>query len=217
MVCHLNKDTSAAGEYLSFCFPLKHCQKSQLSAPDRSIGQNGANIADKQCSCSSHGEKRKVWETSSSSLKTKKVKGTHQIDSHQNGCQLHSNWNLIPDTDRNDSRLYGCSFVSANKSLVEVSLVNNCVRNEAQENRPSSMTPEALTINDIQSNKECFRIMLMNIADKTKKTQLIKVRSLHLFLFNMNNTYIHIITNCALSYYAGADHTGLYCQNASLM
>ncbi|XVF56231.1 hypothetical protein PTKIN_Ptkin06aG0102100 [Pterospermum kingtungense] len=179
MVCHLNKDTSAAGDYLSFCFPLKHCQKPQLSAADRSIGQNGANIADKQCSCSSQGEKRKIWDVSSSSLKTKKVKGTHQIDSHENGCQLHSNWHIIPDSDRNDSRLNVCSFVSANKSLMEVtpgvSLVNNCMGNEAQEGRPSCMTPEALTINELQSNRECFRVMLMNIADDPKKTHLIKV------------------------------------------
>ena len=194
MVCHLNKDTSVAGGYLSFCFPLKPCQKSQSSAADRSIGQNGANIAAKQCSCSSQGVKRKVWEASSSSLKSKKVKGTHQIDSHRNGCQLDSNWHIIPDSDRNNSRLDGCSFVSTDKSLGEVtpgvSLVNNCKGNEAQEGRPSCMTPEALTTKELQSNRECFRIMLMNIADDTKKTHLIKVCSFPLFLFDVDNTYI---------------------------
>ncbi|XVE95859.1 hypothetical protein REPUB_Repub02eG0170400 [Reevesia pubescens] len=179
MVCHLNKDTSAAGEYLSFYFPLKPCQKSQSSTADRYVGQKGANIAAKQCSCSSQGSKRKVWEASLSSLKTKKVKGTHQMDSHQNGCQLDPDWHIIPDSDRNDSRLDGCSFVSTDKSLVEVmpevSLVSNCMGNEAQEGRPSRMTEEALNAKELQPNRECFRIMLMNIADDTKKTHLLKV------------------------------------------
>ncbi|XVE61075.1 hypothetical protein DITRI_Ditri06bG0010700 [Diplodiscus trichospermus] len=170
MVCHLNKDTSAAGEYLSFCFPLKPSQKSQSSAAAQSVGQNRANVAAKQCSCSSQGTKRKVWEASSSSLKTKRVKGAHQIDNHQNGCQLDSNWHIILDSERNDSRLD-----SADKSLVEVtpgvSLVNNCMGSE----RPSCMMPEALTTNELQSNRECFRIVLMNIADDAKKTYLIKV------------------------------------------
>ncbi|XP_022766618.1 uncharacterized protein LOC111311476 isoform X2 [Durio zibethinus] len=179
MVCHLSKDISAAGEYLRFCFPLKPYQKSQSSAADGSGGQKGANIGANQCACSSQVAKRKVWEASSSSLKTKKVKGTHQIDSHQNVCQLDSNWHIIPDSDRYGSWLDGCSFASTDKSLVEVtpgvSLANNCIINEAQEGRPSCMTPEAPTAKELQSYKECFRIMLMNIADDTKKTHLIKV------------------------------------------
>ncbi|EOY09101.1 N-acetyltransferases,N-acetyltransferases, putative isoform 2 [Theobroma cacao] len=178
MVSHLSKDASAAGEYLSFSYPLKLYEKSQSSAPDKSLGQKAANVAAKQCSCSSQGAKRKVWEASLSSLKTKKVKGTHEIDSHQNGCQLDSNRRIIADSDRYGSWLDRCS-VSTDKSLVEVtpgvSLINNFMESEAQEGRPNCMTPEALATKELQSNRDCFRIMLMNIADDTKKTHLTKV------------------------------------------
>ncbi|KAK6244237.1 hypothetical protein QUC31_010646 [Theobroma cacao] len=178
MVSHLSKDASAAGEYLSFSYPLKLYEKSQSSAPDISLGQKAANVAAKQCSCSSQGAKRKVWEASLSSLKTKKVKGTHEIDSHQNGCQLDSNRRIIADSDRYGSWLDRCS-VSTDKSLVEVtpgvSLINNFMESEAQEGRPNCMTPEALATKELQSNRDCFRIMLMNIADDTKKTHLTKV------------------------------------------
>ncbi|KAK8713381.1 hypothetical protein V6N13_148600 [Hibiscus sabdariffa] len=176
MVCHLNKDTSVAGENVSFCFPLNPCQKSQPPAADRSVGEKGANIATKQCSCASHGTKRKVWEASMSSLKTKKLKGTHQIVSHQNGCQLTSDWHTIPDID--GSQLDGCSFHSTDKSSMAVtpgvSLVNNCTVNKAQ-GRPCCITSEAQTTEESQPHRECFRIMLMNIADDTKKENLIKV------------------------------------------
>ncbi|KAE8710999.1 N-acetyltransferase, putative isoform 2 [Hibiscus syriacus] len=177
MVCHLNKDTSVAGENVSFCFPLKPCQKSQSPAADGSVGEKGANIVAKQCSCVSQGTKRKVWEASLSSLKTKKLKGTQQIDSHQNGCQLASDWHIIPDID--GSQLDGCSFLSTDKSSMAVtpgvSLVNNCMLNKAQEGRPRCMTPEALTTEEFQLHRECFRIMLMDIADDSKKANLIKV------------------------------------------
>ncbi|GMJ03799.1 hypothetical protein like AT2G41450 [Hibiscus trionum] len=177
MVCHLNKDMSVAGENESFCFPLNSCQKSQSPAAGRSVGEKGANIAAKQCSCASQRTKRKVWEASLSSLKTKKLKGTHQIDSHQNGCQLASDWHIIPDID--GSQLDGCSFHSTDKSSMAVttgvSLVNNCTVNKVQQGRPRCMTSEAPTTNESQPHRECFRIMLMNIADDTKKENLIKV------------------------------------------
>ncbi|OMO86140.1 hypothetical protein COLO4_21290 [Corchorus olitorius] len=177
MVSHLSKDASTTGEYSSFSFPLKLCENTQFSATDKSLGPKGANVAAKQGSSSSKSAKRKVWEASLSSLKSKKVKGIHQIDSYQNGCQLDSNWHIIPDSDRNGSRFDGCS-ISTDKSFLEattgISLTNNCIGNEAQEARPS-MTPEALPTEELQSNSKCFRIMLMNIADDTKKKHLKKV------------------------------------------
>ncbi|OMO68248.1 hypothetical protein CCACVL1_20008 [Corchorus capsularis] len=166
MVSHLSKDALATGEYLGFSFPLKLCENAQSSATDKSLGPKGANVAAKQGSSSSQGAKRKVWEASLSSLKTKKVKGTHQFNSHNNGY-----------SDRNGSRFDGCS-ISTDKSFLEattgVSFSNNCIGNEAQEARPP-MTPEALATTELQSNTKCFRIMLMNIADDTKKKHLTKV------------------------------------------
>ncbi|KAE8716988.1 N-acetyltransferase, putative isoform 2 [Hibiscus syriacus] len=161
MVCHLNKDTSVAGENVRYCFPLNPCQRSQSPTADGSVGEKGANIAAKQCSCASQRTKRKVWEASLSSLKTQKLKGTHQID------------------NIDGSELVEFSFLSTDISSMAVtpgiSLVNNCMVNKAQEGKSRSMTPEALTTEEFQPHRECFRIMLMNIADDSKKANLIKV------------------------------------------
>ncbi|CBI30067.3 unnamed protein product, partial [Vitis vinifera] len=99
------------------------------------------------CSCSAHGAKKRVWEASLSSLKSKKVKGSHQI-----GCQLDSNWDIVSGNGKIDNVCFvGCSLgTTRNESLSELSF-------------------------ELQEKGEGFRIMLMNIADDTKKAHLTKI------------------------------------------
>ncbi|XP_062167869.1 uncharacterized protein LOC133874051 [Alnus glutinosa] len=139
------------------------------------LSKKGADPNVKHCSCSTQGAKRRVWEASLSSLKSKKVKGSHSID-----CQVDSNCGLALGSVENDSCFQGCSLeTSKNKSLVRetprVPLSLNCVEKIAEEHGSVNVMPEALASKDFQSKGECFRIILMNIADDAKRTHLIKV------------------------------------------
>lgn len=139
------------------------------------LSKKGADPNVKHCSCSTQGAKRRVWEASLSSLKSKKVKGSHSID-----CQVDSNCGLALGSVENDSCFQGCSLeTSKNKSLVrdtpKVPLSHNCVEKIAEEHGSVNVMPEALASKDFQSKGECFRIILMNIADDAKRTHLIKV------------------------------------------
>ncbi|KAJ6912152.1 hypothetical protein NC651_014736 [Populus alba x Populus x berolinensis] len=54
-------------------------------------------------------------------------------------------------------------------------LTRNCMENNVKEDKSSNRTSEVLVSKEFQSKGECFRIMLMNIADDDKKTHLTKV------------------------------------------
>lgn len=168
MVSHLCKDTSVPAEPLKLTFPLKPCEKkSSTSATDKSSDQERANAAINNCSCSSQGTKRKSWdswEATLSSLKTKKVKGNHHID-----CQIDSDY-MVSDGGRNCSCFNGCSFgISSGKSLEEVTPGISLI----DERVPISMMPPLYE--EHAPKRECVRVMLMNIADDTKKAHLTKV------------------------------------------
>lgn len=125
----------------------------------------------KQPSCA----KRKVWEASTSSLKSKKVKGCHLV-----GFKSESNCSLVPETDGSDSCLKGCSLVSSKcKSLVADHprdlLASSHKENIAEECGLINITSETLVRKEFQSQPEFFKIMLMNIADNRKKANLTKV------------------------------------------
>lgn len=113
--------------------------------------------------------KRKVWKSSTSSLKSKKVKG-----SHLGSCQSESNF-----TDGSVFCLQGCSFVSSkDNSLVAApsrDWASGYKEKIAEECRPVNVTLETSVRKEFQSQRECFNIMLMNIADDAKKANLTKV------------------------------------------
>ncbi|KAL5059263.1 hypothetical protein RYX36_030867 [Vicia faba] len=102
--------------------------------------------------------KKRAWEASLSSLKSKKVKGSQLVD-----CQSDSSWGFVSEADR------------ANPCYVEVShgdtLITKksekCIGDHIHFKAPINLKPP--------STKQCFRIMLMNINDEAKKTQLAKV------------------------------------------
>ena len=134
----------------------------------------------KHCSCSTQGAKKRVWEASLSSLKSKKIKGSHSID-----YQLDSNFGIALESDGNLSCSDGFSLdTSRNKSLLGVtpwaSLSCSCLEKSAEEHRSVNVMPKGPASKELQSNGECFRILLMNIADDAKKTCLTKVNPAYL-------------------------------------
>ncbi|BBH07257.1 N-acetyltransferase [Prunus dulcis] len=138
---------------------------------------SGVDADVRHCSCSKQVScaKRKVWKASMSSLKSKKVKGSHQV-----GCQSESNFSLVSETDGSDSCLRGCSFVSyKDKPLVADPprdlLGSSYKEKNAEECGPVNITSETLVRKEFQTQREFFKIMLMNIADDTKKANLTKV------------------------------------------
>lgn len=108
------------------------------------------------CSQSTKGAKR-TWEASLSSLKSKRVKGSQLVDN-----QSGSSCGFILETDEANpcvvEDLYDPSITDGSEK---------CVDNYLHVEAPINM--------EAPSTKQCFRIMLMNIADDAKKTQLTKV------------------------------------------
>ncbi|KAL6336906.1 hypothetical protein AAG906_036220 [Vitis piasezkii] len=110
------------------------------------------------CSCSAHGAKKRVWEASLSSLKFQLgyCFGNGKID---NVCFV------------------GCSLgTTRNESLSEVLprdiLSSSYVEKNVEDCRP--LSKDQLSF-ELQEKGEGFRIMLMNIADDTKKAHLTKI------------------------------------------
>ncbi|GKV41644.1 hypothetical protein SLEP1_g49147 [Rubroshorea leprosula] len=193
MVSHLRKDISGPAESLKFQFPLKPCEKSSSSTIDESVGQRRADTAVNLCSCSSQGAKRKMWEASLSSLKTKRVKGSHNID-----YQTDSDY-LVSESYRNCC-FNECSLsISTDKSPMKVtpgiSLIKNSMENNSKESGPVSVASQAPICDELQANKNSFRIMLMDIADDAKKARLVEViESLGGALTSDGSSSTHIVT-----------------------
>lgn len=100
----------------------------------------------KDCSQSTKGAKRS-WEASLSSLKSKRVKGSQLVD-----YQSDSSGGFIIETDKaNPCFDEGPHDPSITKSSVK------CIGD--------SLHLEALINIELRSTKQCFRIMLMNIAE----------------------------------------------------
>lgn len=165
-----------------FCIvPLVGCQDVGLlpvamicSVPNASgIQEGGSEDNEGNCSCSVQGTKKRMWETSCTSLKSKKVKGTNSND-----CQLGShcpNWTsdgrISNCLDRN------CLLTIGNKCLPDTSLANSGSNSlyEKVEFRAGNITNEDYGSPEIPCTAKCKRIMLMNIADSDKKSRLTKV------------------------------------------
>ncbi|KAI3514406.1 hypothetical protein L1887_12784 [Cichorium endivia] len=99
------------------CMDSLECMNTKNNVEDIKIS---TDFDGRLCSCSSSGAKKRTWESSHTSLKSKKVKGGHMIV-----CQSES----------------GCVSRS----------------------------------NKTTNNQNCYKIMLMNIADDAKKSNLTKI------------------------------------------
>ncbi|XP_057784039.1 uncharacterized protein LOC131001573 [Salvia miltiorrhiza] len=117
-------------------------------------------------SCSVEGNKRRTWETSCTSLMSKKVKGTHledhQLSSHSPSWTRDggvANYSL----DRN------CSSTTGNNFFPDTSLANESNSMHEKVELGVSNIPE------FPFRAKCHRIMLMNIADVDKKSHLTKI------------------------------------------
>lgn len=124
----------------------------------------------KKCSCSESGSKKRTWETSHTSVKSKKIKGGHQAD-----CDLHSK-------DISLESVSGNSFSAISKSKCQVGITPNdhltsFLEKNAEEATAVNLTYEEHSSRGISSRGKSFRIMLMNIADDSKKANLTKVHS----------------------------------------
>lgn len=129
--------------------------------------------------------KRLVWEASVSSLKSKRVKGSHVLDdsfsSDQNGEPLHDEGN------------YAC--------LSEHSLAAlGCQLSKETPNPVTHSQGESLAREDVDRGFKvnCPRIMFMNIADDDKKLKLRKiVEDLGGCVTSSGNSSTHVITGKA--------------------
>ncbi|WCJ33392.1 N-acetyltransferases N-acetyltransferases [Euphorbia peplus] len=147
-------------------------KKSSKNTSSGELDKIMADIDVEYCSCFTQGKKR-AWEASLSSLKSKKVKGSHQIE-----CQTESVLGL--GSDKRGPCFHGCSLgMSKCSSFMEATargpLTTNSVKNNAKDSKSTTMESGALVSNEPQPQGERVRIMLMNIADDTKKAHLTKV------------------------------------------
>lgn len=124
--------------------------------------------------CSVPGKHKRVWEASCTSLKSKKVKGTQSSDSEMGHYPAQtSNGTMFNSSDRNYLLTSGNDYFS-----------DGCLKNSRSNIETSKECIAVNTTNsdsggvDISSASKCFRVMLMNIADDNKKSNLTKVVSL---------------------------------------
>lgn len=136
------------------------------------------------CHCSGHGKKRIVWEATLSSLKSKKVKGSQQPD-----CQLHCDGYPVLQIEGNDSCFKGCSSGFPRNNFLGESIPGNHEENIATNLTTLDTASAPLLQNEVHSGEACFRIMLMDIAEDTKKAHLTKVYPLFPFTFHL--THVH--------------------------
>lgn len=128
----------------------------------------------KHCSCSTQGAKRRFSEASLSSLKSKRVKGgkpkEYELDCH---CNF-----VLESQKGNDNCFDGCVSLGTSEDKC---FSSGCVENTAKA--------------ELESEGKCFRIMLMNIADETKKMTLKKViEDLGGAITSDGNVSTHVVT-----------------------
>ncbi|KAH6832611.1 hypothetical protein C2S53_010955 [Perilla frutescens var. hirtella] len=162
-------------------FPVDGCQDVGLvpaamicSVPDTSGKLEGGSKDDEyNLSCSMQGTKKRMWETSWTSLMSKKVKGTHSGDhqSHSHSPHWTSDVGVANSVDRI------CSSTMRNKLLLDASPENFGSNNMhgKVELTVNNITNEDHGSPEIPFATNCYRIMLMNIADADKKSRLTKI------------------------------------------
>ncbi|MCL7026054.1 hypothetical protein MKW94_003847 [Papaver nudicaule] len=153
-----------------------------------------ADNADKKpCSCSGPGVKRRAWEASLSSLKSKKVKGGHC------DCHVDITCDLSLECDRaNNSGSTGSSGgKSCSAILKSLPLIHSCQLSHAAESRSGNILTDEDCGNKL-STGECHRIMLMDIADDVKKSFLTKIiQDLGGAVVSDGNCATHVVTGKA--------------------
>ncbi|KAK2975284.1 hypothetical protein RJ640_001133, partial [Escallonia rubra] len=124
-------------------------------ANDLGLSQMEADGDVKHCTCSALCAKKRIWEASHTSLKSKKVKGGHQID-----CQF--GYGNASRSDRtHDYCLDGSTLdTSRNISLLDITSTNPMANNHLEK--------------DVLEDRNCLRVMMMNISDDAKKSSLTK-------------------------------------------
>ncbi|KAL2464629.1 N-acetyltransferase [Forsythia ovata] len=137
--------------------------------------KSGSEVGLERCSCSELGTKKRLWEASHTSLKSKKVKGAHVID-----CRLGSDDSVPGRAGRNDCcfRDNSYSAISRSKISTDVSpnnLLTNSSFEENNDGKACNVTVEGFGAQEVLSSGQSFRIMLMNIADDNKKSNLTKI------------------------------------------
>ncbi|OVA13858.1 GNAT domain [Macleaya cordata] len=135
---------------------------------------NADDADGKRCSCSGKGVKRRVWEASLSSLKSKKVKG-----GNCNDCQVDSSCDHSLGCDQaNNSCFDTCSLGTSRDKSTEVIVRdpsnNSCQAIHAAESRLVHIISNGDHAKELPKG-ECHRVRLMNIADDVKKTFLTKI------------------------------------------
>lgn len=124
------------------------------------------------CSCASQNMKRKVWEASWSSIKSKKVKGSHHVD-----CDMVSGGSLPDDSNQQTFIEYDHGCLKCSRDEAAFKVLSENTSNIYHEEKHGD---DKLGTNDhLHPTKPILRqtpvIMLMNIADDMKKAGLIKV------------------------------------------
>ncbi|KAL8041361.1 hypothetical protein ABFX02_10G160300 [Erythranthe guttata] len=145
------------------------CQELALLPVTNASGvrEGGNEDGEANCSCSVKGSNKRNWVASCTSLKSKKVKGTHSTE-----CQLDSH----------------CPVWTSNERFVANCLDQNCLLITGNENsgshsmhelnkvcREGNIVNENHGCTEIISTAKCNRIMLMNIVDGDKKLRLTKI------------------------------------------
>lgn len=150
---------------------------------DRLVPTNCWNMVDnlgksKNCEADERGfsnsgeqTKKRVWEASCTSLKSKKVKGGHAID-----CQSDARDSASGRDTRNNCPSISSVFIEGNKFLLDEDNLTNSLGKNDENCRPHNMTSKHHGSGEL-SKEKCFRVMLMNIADYKKKSALTKVCS----------------------------------------
>ncbi|XP_010056526.2 uncharacterized protein LOC104444532 isoform X2 [Eucalyptus grandis] len=150
----------------------------------------GAHDNVDRCHCSGHGKKRIVWEATLSSLKSKKVKGSQQAD-----CQLCCDGNPVLESERNDSHSEGCLSGFPRNNFLGEAIPSNREEKNAKKWTSLDTASTAPPQNEVHSGEACFRIMLMDIAEDTKKAHLTKViEGLGGVVASDGSTSTHIVT-----------------------
>ncbi|KAG5055082.1 hypothetical protein JHK85_007592 [Glycine max] len=147
-------DSHNAKECCTGISPFAKVNDDRQASPESS--QDGIDANVKYSSQSTKGAKR-AWEASLSSLKSKRVKGSQMVD-----YQPDSSCGFIFETDKANPCF---DEVPHDPSITKSS--EKCIGDYLHLEAPINI--------DFPSTKQCFRIMLMNIADDAKKTQLTKV------------------------------------------
>ncbi|XP_012569281.1 uncharacterized protein [Cicer arietinum] len=137
---------------------------------------NYANVAN--CSQSTKVAKR-AWEASLSSLKSQRVKGSQLVDRRSD-----SSWGLIQEAD---DRVNPCFVEAPHGDCLITKKSEKCIADLLHLEAPAN--------SELPSTKQCFRIMLMNVTDDAKKTQLAKaIEDLGGTIASDGSTTMHVVT-----------------------